>query len=174
MILNSSKTIVDRVEDFVLNSSFEILNPTSVAFKAIGDGPLKKETVIKELVEIAIYAAMENLMMDIKLFIHFKRLGAGLALFMKINALRFKMRLRRHQVNEGKPYEFNIIDINTVTWEDPLSSQIIDDESNIFKKLFLSHAEKMKPEIFSSINDLCQQLKASDDYNALDDDDNVY
>ncbi|CAB4402322.1 unnamed protein product [Rhizophagus irregularis] len=61
MILNSSKTIVDRVEDFVLNSSFEILNPTSVAFKAIGDGPLKKETVIKELVEIAIYAAMEKL-----------------------------------------------------------------------------------------------------------------
>jgi hypothetical protein len=60
-VLNSSKPIIDRVEDFVLNSPSEILNPTSVAFKAIGDGPLKKETVIKELVEIAIYAAMEKI-----------------------------------------------------------------------------------------------------------------
>ncbi|PKC72610.1 hypothetical protein RhiirA1_452124 [Rhizophagus irregularis] len=102
-----------------------------------------------------------NLMMDIKLFIHFERL----ALFMK-----YVNRLSEHQVNEAKnpitdedtaelnfalAENLNTIDINTVTWENPLSV-----------------TRKHKTGIFS--NDLCQQLKASDDYNALDEDDNWF
>ncbi|RGB32529.1 hypothetical protein C1646_762794 [Rhizophagus diaphanus] len=159
----------DRVEDFVLNSSFEILNPinpTSVAFKATGDGLLKKKQYNYD-------EKTALLMMDIKLFIHFEHLKC------------FEKQVQNEIEKNIKPYDedtelnfalaenLNTIDINTVTREDPLSSQIIDDESNIFKMLSkIESRGKMKPEIFSSINDLCQQLKASDDYNALDEDDN--
>ncbi|POG69550.1 hypothetical protein GLOIN_2v1776879 [Rhizophagus irregularis DAOM 181602=DAOM 197198] len=59
------------------------------------------------------------------------------------------------ELNFALAENLNTIDINTVTWENPLSV-----------------TRKHKTGIFS--NDLCQQLKASDDYNALDEDDNWF
>ncbi|PKC13883.1 hypothetical protein RhiirA5_410069 [Rhizophagus irregularis] len=57
------------------------------------------------------------------------------------------------ELNFALAENLNTIDINTVTWENPVT-------------------RKHKTGIFS--NDLCQQLKASDDYNALDEDDNWF
>ena len=44
--MSISKEIIDNVEDFVANCPIEILNSTSVVFKANGDGPLMNENDI--------------------------------------------------------------------------------------------------------------------------------